>query len=183
LAAAATSSAYAFCFPSGPNTTPFFVCSRPAETPHSAAAATTSIARAVAPALRNGSHNSRMLRLPPVRCCPYDSSSGACRMRTLAQSASSSSATSIGNDVRTPCPISERVTHTVTTPLAPISTNALGASTASSPRASMRRSNPAPAAAVVIRNARRDRSVIARSGLRRHDESLAGSARMFRSGR
>ena len=44
--------------------------------------------------------------LPPALCPVYFASSGACSMRTFAQSTSSSSATIIGSEVLIPCPIS-----------------------------------------------------------------------------
>src|SRR2546430_9361162 len=55
--------------------------------------------------------------LPPVPCMPniglvYALSAGADSIRTFDQSASSSSASSMGNDVVTPWPISERSTTT-----------------------------------------------------------------------
>ena len=77
-----------------------------AGTPHRAAAAATSIARAVAPARRSGMYELRVLWLPPVPVL-YLPLVGARATRTLLQSASSSSATIIGIAVHTPCPISD----------------------------------------------------------------------------
>lgn len=61
--------------------------------------------------------------LPLVPCGPNLRSRWACRMRTFFKSTSSSSATRIGSDVRTPCPISDFETHTVTRPSVPTCTN------------------------------------------------------------
>src|SRR6266487_5555040 len=60
------------------------------------------------------SHIETILRLPNVFCWPYLSSATACSTRTIDQSASNSSATIMGNEVRTPWPISERETVIVT---------------------------------------------------------------------
>src|SRR5450631_45038 len=78
------------------------------------AAAEISISRAAAPALRIGSHDVRMLALPPVVWSPNSALAPACSVSICFQSASSSSARIIGSAVRTPCPISERATTMVT---------------------------------------------------------------------
>src|SRR6266702_557469 len=57
----------------------------------------------------------------------YALSAGADSIRTFDQSASSSSASSMGNDVVTPCPISERSTTTSTLSSAPMRSQAFGA--------------------------------------------------------
>ena len=90
-----------------------------ASTFHRSAAAATSISRAAAPALRSGSQCARTVVEPPVACMPNigllkASLTGACSTRTVLQSASSSSATSIGMAVSTPWPISDEPTMTVT---------------------------------------------------------------------
>ena len=80
-------------------------CDRP--TPHFAAAAPISISRAVAPALRSGSHDVRMLMLPNTPIIgPNAGSTPGNSVRIFAQSHSSSSASSIESDVTVPCPIS-----------------------------------------------------------------------------
>ncbi len=89
-------------------TVPFSARQVVGATPHFRAAAATSISRAAAPALRKGSQEPRTLREPPVPMRPYFGSASAWTTRTLLQSASRSSATSIAIDVNTPCPISER---------------------------------------------------------------------------
>ncbi len=136
-----------------------------AATPHCAAAAAISISRAVAPALRSGSWELRMLRLPPVEKSPQMrlrrrfSSGRGNSVRTLLQSHSSSSATSIGSAVSVPCPISERATRmiTVSSPWITIQAVISGAPPAacapsgtSNPSAS-----PPAAAATLTRNSRR----------------------------
>src|SRR5881396_2207987 len=60
----------------------------------------------------------------------YALSAGADSIRTCDQSASSSSASSMGNDVVTPWPISERSTTTRTLSSAPMRSQALGANAA-----------------------------------------------------
>src|SRR5215470_7566537 len=82
------------------------------------AAAAISIARAAAPALRIGSQWPRTAVDPPVAWIPKIGltkalSTPACSTRTRDQSASSSSAISMGMAVCTPCPISERPHTTV----------------------------------------------------------------------
>ena len=69
--------------------------------------------------------------LPPVPCMPnmglvYALSAGANSIRILDQSASSSSASSIGSEVVTPCPISERSTITSTLSSGLMRSQALG---------------------------------------------------------
>ena len=91
-----------------------------AGTPQLCAAAATSISRALAPALRRYSCDSRMARLPPVdmepkmrlrRMCSFTSAYSG---RTLDQSHSSSSATSCARPVKDPCPSSERAIRMTT---------------------------------------------------------------------
>src|SRR5580692_8922862 len=81
-------------------------------TPHSSAAARTSINRAVAPASRSGRKKLTTECEPSVSWSPYFSAPIACTTFTRAQSASNSSATMRGNEVRTPFPISERCATT-----------------------------------------------------------------------
>src|SRR5258706_1244185 len=88
---------------------------------HFSAAAATSIARATAPALRSCSHELASAVLPPVPCAGphrrllyFAASAGAPSTRTCDQSASSSSATSVGRPVYVPWPISRCLTITVT---------------------------------------------------------------------
>jgi hypothetical protein len=92
----------------------------PAGTPQRRAAAPTSSSRATAPAVRRYSWEPRMERLPPVlidwntllrRRLVFAVTYSA---RTRFQSQPSSSATSMGRAVKTPCPISERATRTTT---------------------------------------------------------------------
>ena len=84
----------------------------PTGTCHSSAAAATSIARAVAPALRYCKNELAIADEPPVPCSPnarflYSAASdGAYSVRTSDQSASSSSATSEARPVVLPWPIS-----------------------------------------------------------------------------
>src|SRR3989449_8584492 len=63
----------------------------------------------------------------------YALSAGADSIRTFDQSASSSSASSMGSDVVTPWPISERSTTTRTLSSAPMRSQALGANAAAAP--------------------------------------------------
>ena len=96
-------------------TSPFSVVSVFSGTLHVCAAAVTSIARAVAPALRRIFHMPRTLLLPAVSCwppkfgLPYFASAGVHSVLIFVQSMSSSSATSIGIEVITPWPISSCV--------------------------------------------------------------------------
>ena len=70
-----------------------------------------------------------MLREPSVSWLPnFGSSPCACATFILAQSASSSSATTSGQLVRTPCPISERWHSTVTVPSSAMAMKILGSS-------------------------------------------------------
>src|ERR1700757_3921996 len=72
----------------------------------------------------------RMLREPSVFWLPYFfSSPGDCTTRTRDQSASSSSATTIGRLVRAPVPISARCATIVTRPLGSIETKTCGSLT------------------------------------------------------
>ena len=73
--------------------------------------------RIAAPHWRMGCRNGAVLREPSVSWLPYFSSSpGACTTRTRDQSASISSATTMGRLVRTPVPISERLVTMLTWP-------------------------------------------------------------------
>src|SRR5438552_8919687 len=63
----------------------------------------------------------------------YALSAGADSIRTFDQSASSSSASSMGNDVVTPWPISERSTTTRTLSSAPMRSQASAANAAAAP--------------------------------------------------
>src|SRR6266480_6415419 len=93
----------------------------------------------------------------------YALSAGADSIRTFDQSASSSSASSIGNDVVTPWPISERSTTTSTLSSAPIRSHALGANGAAAAGSSRRPEagtwklimRPAPATPAASRKSRR----------------------------
>src|SRR5260221_659482 len=100
---------------------------------HFSAAAATSIARATAPALRSCSHELASAVLPPVPCAGphsrllyFAASAGAPSTRIWLQSASSSSATSVGRPVYVPWPISRCFTITVTVLSVPMRTKALG---------------------------------------------------------
>src|SRR5881296_3846950 len=150
-------------------TAPFSARHAALSTPQVSAAALTSISRAAAPALRSGVNAARTLVLPPVPCMPniglmYALSAGADSMRIFDQSASSSSASSIGSDVVTPWPISERSTTTTTLSSAPMRSHAFGAKgAAAAARAPCRppagrwkpRTRPAPATPAASRNSRR----------------------------
>ena len=87
--------------------------------------------RAEAPHSRIGWMKCRTLREPSVSWLPYFfSSPGDCLMRTLDQSASSSSATIIGSVVRAaPVPISARAATMVTMPSRAIDTKICGSLT------------------------------------------------------
>src|SRR5262245_13788063 len=113
-------------------TSPFSVEQVFSATPQVCAAAVTSIVCAVAPASRRIFHIPRTLLLPAVSCAPpklglpYLGSAGTHSVLILFQSTSSSSATSIGMDVITPCPISSCVSLIVTLSSAPIFSQMLG---------------------------------------------------------
>ena len=138
-----------------------------AGTSQRAAAAAISISRAVAPALRKKSCEVRIERLPPVDMSPNArlrrrfSSGGTNSARTWSQSQPSSSATSIGNAVNTPWPISERATRIVTRSSGAITIQAVisGVSIVRSGWASAEAAKPSvsapPTAAVLTRKARR----------------------------
>src|SRR5712692_5242221 len=91
-----------------------------------AEAAERSISRAAAPALRKFAYEPRTLPLPPVSCSPNFGSRSACTTSTRRQSQESSSATIIGSDVRTPCPISDLPHQIFTSPPDETSSHALG---------------------------------------------------------
>src|SRR3989442_1642576 len=137
-------------------------------TPHSPAAASTSISLAAAPALRKSSQELRTLRLPPVTCrlvtgLTYSGPAGACSTRIADQSASSSSAISIGIDVRTPWPMSDLSTIIVTTLWGGMGIGGFGAKGSGggaggggvSPRGGKPIAGPAPAATPAVRKVRR----------------------------
>src|SRR3989441_3806938 len=92
----------------------------------------------------------------------YALSAGADSIRTFDQSASSSSASSIGSDVVTPWPISERSTTTTTLSSAAMRSHAFGAKGAAAARATRRpaagrwkpMTRPAPATPAASRNSR-----------------------------
>src|SRR4051812_44034752 len=152
----------------------------PADTRHSpggtaqaSAAARTNIMRAAAPPLRTYSLDSRMPRLPPVEKSPQ------ARLRarfwpgvgysvvTLAQSQSSSSATSWARPVSVPCPISDRAMRMTTASSGFTTTQALSSSTAPAGAAAVCASGArmprvkAPAAAETERKPRRESDAIA----------------------
>ncbi len=96
-------------------------------TSHWLAAARSSISRNAAPITRIDWMWWRMLREPSVSWLPYlTSSPGAWTIFTRAQSASISSAITIGRLVREPVPISERCATMVTVPSGAIETNTCG---------------------------------------------------------
>src|SRR5438445_2384697 len=125
-------------------TAPFSARHSALSTLHVCAAAVTRSSRAAAPALRSGVNAARTLVLPPVPCMPnmgfvYALSAGANSILILDQSASSSSARSMGSEVVTPWPISDRSTTTSTLSSVPMRSHALGGE-----RAGRRRGTPAP---------------------------------------
>ena len=106
--------------------------------------------RALAPTLRRRSNSDHVLVEPPVPCrcrrarARRPGAAGACSTRIFAQSASSSSAMSIGRAVQTPCPISEWLRRTVTVSSVPMRRNAFtgivaGAASAAAASANTRR--------------------------------------------
>ena len=107
-------------------------------TPHFCAAASTSISRAAAPALRMGSQDERTLELPPVPCIPnaglkYSLAAGANSVRIFFQSHSSSSAASMQSAVWMPWPISDLSIMIVTLSSAPMRIQAFSAAGAAVP--------------------------------------------------
>src|SRR5579859_1800739 len=118
--AAAAILPYVVLFPDGCEITLLAALHSAAGTSHCFAAAATSISRALAPALRRYSCDSRMPRLPPVDIDPNMrlrriwSFTSAYSGRTLLQSHSSSSATSCARPVKEPCPSSERAMRMTT---------------------------------------------------------------------
>src|SRR5215210_7007462 len=90
------------------------------------AAAEISISLAVAPACRSTLQFPPMLQLPAVLSDLKAGPGDACATSIDDQSASNSSARIIGREVRTPWPISDFVTHTVTRPSALIFKYAFG---------------------------------------------------------
>jgi len=90
-----------------------------------------------APHWRIGWMKWRMLREPSVSWLPYlGSSPGACTKLTRDQSASISSATTIGRLVRMPVPISERWVTILTSPLLSMAMKTCGSLTVLSGMAS-----------------------------------------------
>ena len=126
---------------------------------HVSAAAVTSISRAVAPALRSGSHELRIALLPPVRMMRDHPAgfSGMGPSRMVDQSASSSSARIRASPVWEPWPISDRSIVSVTIPSAPMRNQALGANGAAPAAVCTRhgRANAMIRPVVVSRNSRR----------------------------
>ena len=116
--------------------TPLSTFNSPAGTFHSAAAAASSISRAMAPPSRTYWLLSRMPRLPPVEKffqtrLRFTFSPGVGYSQvTLLQSHSSSSATSWQRPVSVPCPISERAMRITTLSSGWITTQALSSLTA-----------------------------------------------------
>jgi len=98
-------------------TRPGSVVQAEGSTPQDLAAAAISRARAVAPTRRNSSQCKGIERDPPANCRPKSTGSEtACRVRTLFQSASISSAMIMGMEVLTPCPTSGFLLTTSTQP-------------------------------------------------------------------
>jgi hypothetical protein len=133
---------------------------------HVAAAAATSIWRPTAPARRSGSQFIDVAVDPPATCTPYFAWSAiACSMTTALHWTSSSSATSIGSIVLTPCPTSGFFAMIVTTPSLPMRMNAFGVKASASPGASsasrarpgtsVASRTPPPAMALTRRKSRR----------------------------
>src|SRR3984893_17519541 len=99
-------------------TTPWLVEHSDGATPHCCAAAPMSMARADAPALRNGIQKSRMAVLSPVSISPnpgtsYAWSGCATSVRTRLIEASNSSTRMVGRPLITPWPISDLLRITV----------------------------------------------------------------------
>src|SRR5262245_11530964 len=151
-------------------TTPLSVVQLSSGTPHVCAAAVTSIERAAAPDSRRTFHIPRTLLLPAVSCwppkfgLPYFGSAPAHSVLIFFQSKSSSSATSIGIDVITPCPISSIVSmiRTLSSALTLIQTfgsKEPAAVSTAAPRIGRYAPimNPPPAAVAVLRKVRRER--------------------------
>src|SRR6185503_21002261 len=146
-------------------TSPLSVVSEFSGTFHVCAAAVTSIERAAAPDSRSTFHIPRTLLLPAVSCCPpkfglpYFASAPAHSVLIRDQSKSSSSATSIGIDVITPCPISSivsmiRTVSSVLTLIQTFGSNEPAALTRSVPVQDGKQaptSSPPPAAALTCR--------------------------------
>ena len=100
------------------------------DTPQVIAAACSSICLVAAPQARIGWMKWRMLREPSVSWLPYFCSlPGAWMILTRAQSASISSATTMGRLVRDPVPISERCVTMLTVPSGAMDTNTCGSQT------------------------------------------------------
>src|ERR1051325_1684590 len=128
---------------------------------HVDAAASISISRAAAPALRSGSHDVRIAVLPPVdiRRDHPAGFSGTGPSRTWDQSASSSSASIIARPVCEPWSISDLSTVRVTEPSVAMRIQALGENVASSSSVGSDRDgrwNAMTRPAVVSTNSRRE---------------------------
>src|SRR5256885_2243058 len=126
------------------------------------AAASISISRAAAPALRSRSHDVRIAVLPPVdmRRDHPAGFSGTGPSRTVDQSASSSSARIMARPVCEPWPISDLSTVSVTIPSEPMWIQALGENGASSMSARGERDgrwNAMTSPALVATKSRRER--------------------------
>jgi hypothetical protein len=110
-------------------TTPASAMHSFAGTPQVCAAASISIARAVAPTLRIAVYDTGVDMLPPATCGPKTASRVAETTVTFFQSAPSSSAMTIGSDVFIPWPTSGRAEYTVMLPSGAIRMNAFGMNT------------------------------------------------------
>src|SRR6185436_6006467 len=152
-------------------TTPLSVVQLASGTFHVCAAAVMSIDRAAAPDSRSTFHMPRTLLLPAVSCCPpkfglpYFGSAPAHSVLIFFQSKSSSSATSIGIDVITPCPISSIVSMMRTLSSALTRIQMFGSNVPAAPSAVegppsgryVPIMQPPPAAVAVLRKVRRER--------------------------
>src|SRR3954469_25245274 len=107
-------------------TAPLSVTHSELGTLHVSAAASMSIARALAPARRSGTKFAIVEPLPTDDCLPYAGFKSPCTTVTCSHGASSSSATIIGSDVLMPCPISEFGAMIDTAPVDEMLTNAFG---------------------------------------------------------
>ena len=156
------------------DTTPSLTVMSVAGTPQRAAAAATSIARAVAPASRSCCQELATAVDPPVSCAwapigtkarfwYVGTSAGALSTRIWAQEASSSSATIAGSPVHTPCPASRCLEITVTVLSGATRTNGIVSGPAAlpapgcepQPGSIMPSVSPEPASEVSCRNCRR----------------------------
>src|SRR5262245_16211619 len=122
--------------------------------------------------MRNLSHASRTLVLPPVTCPPssllmYSFPGGANSTLMLEGATPSSSQIRVGNEVYTPCPISERSHRIVTCPSVPMRSHAFAATCCGGPLCTafsgllhpgrcMAMTRPPVVAAAVLRKPRRE---------------------------